>query len=1534
MPVIDIRNMIETSIVKSDNLKKATNDLYNVFGEWEKKNAELVNKFFNQAYFSGEDSLLDKFLEVEPNMDFDYIREEGINIALLLNNDWMWDFKSCMDKITNNSVKIAFMQKIFDKVQSEIWSWAPYDNFATECALPWDTNVIWYFQTVVDYLTWKENSSHWKKMVDILKNVFISNEDLNSMLPTWEQIPAWVLLSSSTIPTDTVHSFDALLSFEIWKEANRAIEVADDIAKNLWSLFTNSLPAINTVVWENDIYKFDEDKLWPEYKWALQAINDDDSLEDDQKDIQINKLKWEYYLQYLKSENKALGETLQQLYDNDFDYSKIGAPTLESYLDKITDIRLKMLFTSGANEILKINFWNYDEFSDFYKKLANPSENTIQLRPWINLPIEKKIIEWKNMWLKDIDEFWKEAKAFDTLPITYTIKEEDVNNLPLDMDDRIRLLYFLQKFKTDGENYIIKWEDVWMLIYLFFVVNSRTPITSFDLDKQEDIERLFGEAKNNDKNSWWENNEWEDPSQQNEEWENNEWEDPSQQNEDKNEELTPEKFKEEIEKLWPWKFENGSEIWLPYWKSKLPWGWYQWVKIKISNVDMTKWTFTGTFFWGELEFSKIEWKSVNFGMNEKALDTFKNAAKEGSGNTDMVYLLPNPEKSDFNSFRDNLGTLWTTVLSFPISWITRDGNKFMQKVVDENWKEKEVEVKYFGTSADDKSTYKIDYHPGSHSFTVYSSFYWEEKWKNWESEKKRLSYRREMDWNNFLIFFTQKWLYPQTKEEADHAIMRQEEEVKIANGGHRKLNWFSINNLKHWFKDIFWTLKKWIENYDKKQDEKFKRLVEERILNGLSVIPFLTPALKSAIWEYKQDIYNQRNNAAWQEIEWYLKTYQSDPDFASTFDKAPPFSKELLWGRSYQSFLIDLKKNGNRNESEVRKAAALLLANIEKWKSPYRGLVSRENKWYWVKVLLGEWHYNRFLSDKERCLNQINKAWKNKVQLQDILASCEMDYIINNVRWNPDPEFFWSHEVPWDSKNPDNLSKRLLSSQFADKLDDLNKWWFTASSVEWQFDTMKHNDFNLAKKTFEKNIKSARYQSAAAGLKKMFTLACDDDQILMYKRCFLIYLLSGAIDVNCRKDLWKQAYLWWKSLWFPPALLAKNKGHPEQVVAMLDHFSKDNPANKFSNKVKSYFHKSSELQWSPNIENLITDFDKRWKENDNANRFCNYLKWDFLITKNFETWDSWMDKILKDLQWKANDQSNESVDNSLFCNAKCINDAWILAAPDTIQNRMRTTSEWAFAWETWDEKDDRASFFTKCANEIEEIQKIGVNQEYTNLLMNKFLWWFWLTATETKSEIYKRIATAEHYKNEIEKNRKKIWPVYHPAEERKVKIKNKDGEQIMKVPLWTITIEDVKKILWYWLEWRAWRQQKHYQQIPEELRKCFDAFQNYFWEAFDKWFLTSPSIKNDIFKVNIFDRGQYYQLWWWDIYKSIKKTQNDTIAVVWEDSISETNFTKLSNNEKKNIRKPIFSQDKYLNDDMYEMEKQFADFFVSIFFSE
>jgi hypothetical protein len=48
-------------------------------------------------------------------------------------------------------------------------------------------------------------------------------------------------------------------------------------------------------------------------------------------------------LNYLKSKNSKIGNALQQLYENDFDYDKIDRNILKDYIDAVANIRFKML---------------------------------------------------------------------------------------------------------------------------------------------------------------------------------------------------------------------------------------------------------------------------------------------------------------------------------------------------------------------------------------------------------------------------------------------------------------------------------------------------------------------------------------------------------------------------------------------------------------------------------------------------------------------------------------------------------------------------------------------------------------------------------------------------------------------------------------------------------------------------------------------------------------------------------------------------------------------------------------------------------------------------------------------------------------------------------------------------------------------------------------------------------------------------------------------------------------------------------------
>ena len=1512
----NIRENTSEKVIRWPRLKLAAEALYNNFEAWEKRNAEIINNFFDQWYFKWQESLINKFAEVKPDINFDDIKDEWINLALLWDDDWAQDFKLCIDKIPNDTIKKTFMQKIYSKIKSELGSSAPYDDFDGECAVPWDTGVIWYFQKILNYLTPKQDLEWWKKIEDIIKDLTVTNEDLNSALPAWEQIPSWVALTDSSIPENTRNCFDVLLSFEIGDVANYIIDASEEFSHKLEELYTNTFPAINTIVWESEDYKYDESKLWEEYESKLNEINNDTNLSDSDKEKKIKNLKRKYYLIYLKSQNASIWKALEKLYNNNFDYSKLDTPTLEWYIDKMVEIRMNKILDGWMGNALNLDFWDKDKFTEFYKKIAKPSETTIELRPWISFPVEKKIIEWENLRLKDIDEFWGRAKAYDFLPLSFSIKKSDIDALPLDMEDRIKLLNFLQRFDTGEENYLITWAEVWMIIYLFFVINSRTPITKFDSDKQQELERFLWKAKWHEGN-WWEANGGENHSEesnsddQNME-ENNEWE----------EKYTPENFKEEIEKMWPGKFENWSEIWLPIWPSNLPGGWYQWMKIKISDIDMTKWTFKWKLHWWELDIER-EWKTRDFKMTKKELDALKELASKAAG-SDKVWLLPNPDDSSFNSFKDNLnGKLWTEDLSFPIKWITWDGDKFMRKVMNDDWKEENVPVTYFWAHADDKSTYKVEYHPKSRHFTVSSVFNWEKKWKDWKSETKRLSYERDMDWNNFLIFFTLKWLYPQTKQESDDVIARQDADFRVVNGWHWKLNWFTIDNLKHWFKDIFGALKKWMDEYNKKKDAQFRKSVESPLLRAMGAFPLLPPSIRTAIWERQQEIYYEEYNEARPEIEWYLKKLQGDDQFPDTFDQVPVHIQTLYW-KSYKKFLEDLYyRKWDTTTQEKRKAAALLLANYEKWWSAFRGLSDYENTWFWVKILLWEAHYQQFKRCKAACIRERDLAestknsWLDKKWLNEELASCEMTYIINNIRWAR-KSLNSSHFPSYEERTIDgnkatnyipNPSKRLLSDTFAKKLEDAWKWWFNKSTVDSTYsEYQKINRFEIMEDEFNKHA-STRYQNWSWALRRMFDLASDETLKRRAKRYFLIYLLGGALDVNCDPWLKKKVYWWAKPMSFVPWMLVKEAWVAENVAILLDDATKWD----FSKHVTKYFRRSGQLSSSPDCKWLQDEMKIRLTDSTMEKLDEYFSKLPMNDFPNVE--DPEKKKVLEKFKKWLIEEDVEEFDRWLLDNPTIVNNG-LLTNINVVSDRLRI-DEWEFKWKDSDDINNKKLFWDNIGKSVSKLD--ASDSKTVDFVLNKYFTWFWLNSSQERQNVYKRINTAYHYKEKVLKHGGTYTPWYNKE--------IKKGWETVKelVPVWRIKRRDIDRILLYGLEWNVWsRPPLSWKILPKELKEALDEFQKFFKKAFDDNTLISKDVKDGAFKLNVgeYKENSRFLLWWWDVYKKIARKDDYTSVVESDDTEYSGSFYDLKESEQKKIWRSILrDEDLYINPHMENIEK-------------
>jgi hypothetical protein len=97
----------------------------------------------------------------------------------------------------------------------------------------------------------------------------------------------------------------------------------------------------------------------------------------------------------LKTKNSKIWNALEQLYNNDFDYSKVANdnPTvLKDYFDAVGNLRLRMLIDNWMNQFINISWGNSDEFKSFYKELTNfdPANPNITLSnvniPWSTTP--------------------------------------------------------------------------------------------------------------------------------------------------------------------------------------------------------------------------------------------------------------------------------------------------------------------------------------------------------------------------------------------------------------------------------------------------------------------------------------------------------------------------------------------------------------------------------------------------------------------------------------------------------------------------------------------------------------------------------------------------------------------------------------------------------------------------------------------------------------------------------------------------------------------------------------------------------------------------------------------------------------------------------------------------------------------------------------------------------------------------------------------------------------------------------------------
>lgn len=1463
-----------------------------------KFNANTINNTINNDAFFLNESLIDKLEQVHNDIEFWEIKDENINLYDFSKN--IRDFKNYI----NDNIEwiTAIARCIHDKVQTYLTALhvADYNDFDTA---PDHINAIptpltaekfaCYLESIWNYLSKKHNiNNHLPKADIIFSNIDISNEDINANLP----IPVIITSHLNTIAEDTKDFFDKILAFEIKDKVATFSKKSETINKQIQNLFSNTIPAINTLI-ASSKYKYEEDSFWADFHEKYNKITNDSSLSTNEKEKYKKQLEWAYYINDLKKKNAKLGKCLSELYtvdlsiatdpnkyyssapiSNVFDYSLVSHTTLKEFLDEMANISLTNLFIGDtysknpAAQALKLSLSNIDTFKTFYKELADIDTDHIHLiTVWaatLDIPVTKTIQQGSNSWLTDISEYKWNPKPSDSFPIKYEIKKSDIDSLSLNTEDKINLSHFLSQVNIDNDKYIFEWDNIWKLMYLFFLFNSATPIDSLESEAQKDVQKIFWKANNK-----------------------------------KHPEIDTEwNFIKNIERLAKdgVKFQNGAEIWIPSQESELPWWGNMWMKIKIDNINKQKWTFVWQVFWWELQFKKwLEWKTKEFDMNDDTIQSFNKLAAQVGWSP---ILVDGASNFDFNTYYNSHKELCSNTLWFPPEWVKRENNKFIRKIKDEDGNEKEEEVKYFWwESWNDTYSYQVEYIPSKRKFKISSVYTW---WQNKDNKELpiRHKYEKLMDWNNFLFFMKEKKLKPQNQEEHDECNIKEEQKLKMMNWWHWHITWSSISSFIWSIKSITKSIKWKMDAYNKAQQANIEDILiwDWKIYDKLSNILWFIPSMKSWLGELQTEYYNDRDNRTWKKIEWYLKIFQADPDFWTTFDQLPPHIK-TSYGTSLQNVILNrvANTNGQLWDPWIYQAAALLLANIDKGWSPYRGLRAQENSWLWVKALLGNAHYQQFMVDKAKLIKARDLAEKSgswdKKWLNETLAACEMKYIINNIRWSYKWLVTWSYEergIPWEENTNyiDNPSKRLLSDQFASKLESAYDWRFTKDSVQSKYSKYsKNNSFDEIENEFWKTS-STRYQVWQAALRRMIDLAWNDSLKKRMKQHFLEYLLCWALDINCDPWLKKQVYSWAKPMMFVPWLLVKEAGVAENIAILLDtatHWD-------FSKNVTEYFHRDNQLNWWP------ADFKKlQWQLNqwltDNKINEIESFFWR-LQCQDF----SWLPEpnrsVMQKYQKVMWDSSRDEFDRWILDNPTAVSN-WLLSSVEVAQSRM-DIKNWEFAGKDIDEKSNMAEFWKKVTKDIN--WRSFRDKKEVSFVLEKFFNRFWID----NQQVYEWIITADYYN-------KHQWPFKFSYNDR------------IELDMWRIWKKEIDSILWYAFQWNARKSRWLWcDRLPDELLNTLVAFRTFLSNAFYEWTLLDTFVKESAFKPKNADviplcmgsRYTYDQTFSWD-WDSMRMFDSN------EDDLFSSDKDK-QNKAKKNKIKNLLKSSDFINADIVNIEKR------------
>ncbi|MDR0369396.1 MAG: hypothetical protein LBH96_02425 [Candidatus Peribacteria bacterium] len=233
--------------------------------------------------------------------------------------------------------------------------------------------------------TYNDPKKYRNGLPQLPNDKFINNQYIVDTLINRKKIKPEDLKGKSNKRNSKVKkAMDILLSRELVPTLKKSNDDLNNIVENIKNAFSNTLPVLSPIL-KN--YPYNELKLRTQdknlkskieqYEEQIVALDDNSETYDkDRKQIEdnIQEAYWESYKKNLETANPEIGELLQELWNNDFDYQIIGEEKLKPFLQFAVNSKYEELKTNGLLEKIFKEANNDTKFKQFLNDLVSKEE--------------------------------------------------------------------------------------------------------------------------------------------------------------------------------------------------------------------------------------------------------------------------------------------------------------------------------------------------------------------------------------------------------------------------------------------------------------------------------------------------------------------------------------------------------------------------------------------------------------------------------------------------------------------------------------------------------------------------------------------------------------------------------------------------------------------------------------------------------------------------------------------------------------------------------------------------------------------------------------------------------------------------------------------------------------------------------------------------------------------------------------------------------------------------------------------------------